>query len=342
MFLFLIGLPGRFIEDCEALVVALAERALGQVELIRADALEQLSRSVLASGASHAVVTSRQAGQRLRGALVDTGQNFVLAIDEPRKAVADLVIGDGVPFADAVRRVASSCGALTGYVTAPGALVVSPSRYPLQEVNTARAIAAHLKLPLNDAEAAAAHRSSMRAALPTAELADDAWWQSVDPTHAQTVEGALAPYLELPAVSEAVPISWAPELFSRGEGSSDPAAGPIDITGRPRCLFGGPHIMLPPGAWSLSLALYISREAAEHEFVAEVVTDAPLASGTIRPRAEGPAEINLNFVLEELADQPVSLRFSTRRAAFDGAIALLGVRLARAGGSAGEPARGLR
>lgn len=342
MFLFLIGLPGRFTKDCEALVVALAEAALGPVALIRADRLEQLSLSVLASGASHAVVTSRQAGQRLRDALVDTGQNFVVGIDDPRKAVADLVIGEGVAFAEAVRRVASSCGALTGYVTAPGALVVSPARHPLEKVNTALAIARHLGLALNEAEVAAAHRRSISPAASTARLAGEAPWQDLEPTEAQTVHDALAPYLELPAISEAVPISWAPVLFSLGERSSEPAARPIDITGRPRCLFSGPNIVLPPGSWSLTLAVQFSREAAEHEFAADLVTDAPLASGTIRPRAEGPAEINLNFVLGELADEPVSLRFSTRRAAFDGAIALLGARLARADGSAGEPARGPR
>jgi hypothetical protein len=341
MFLFLIGLPGRYTEGCQVLVAALAEQALGPVALIRANTLEQISVDVLATGSSHGVVTSPQAGQRLRGALVDTGQNFLAAIDNPAKVLADLVLSEGVPFTEAVRRVASSCGALSGYVTAPGALILSPTGRALEEVSTALAIARHLRLPLNDAEVAAVHRRFTRTIGPSAAPAGQAWWQSLDPAQVQTVEGALAPYLELPVISESVPINWAPELFSRGEHSSEPAAGPIDITGRPRCLFSGPQIVLPPGSWSLALALYISREAAEHEFVAEVVTDAPLASGTIRPRAEGPAEINLNFVLAELADQPVCLRFSTRRAAFDGAIAFLGARLARADGNPGEPALGL-
>ena len=336
MFLFLIGSPGRFTERCEALVTALAERALGPVGLIRADTLEQISRNVLASGAPHGVVTSPQAGQRLRAALVDTGQNFIVAVDDPRKAVADLVMADDVPFADAVRCVASSCGALTGYVTAPGALVLSPSSHPLAEVNTAVSIARHLRLSLNEDEVAAVHRRSIFSMASTARFAGEAGSQGIEAIDAQILQEALAPYLELPVINEVLPISWAPELFSRGERSSDPATGAIDITGRPRCLFSGPHIVLPVGSWSLALALYISREAAEHEFVAEIVTDAPLASGTIRPRAEGPAEIHLDFVLPELADHPVSLKLSTRRAAFDGAIGLLGATLTRAGGRADE------
>ncbi|HEX6443001.1 MAG TPA: hypothetical protein VF007_12490 [Stellaceae bacterium] len=336
MFAFLIGLPGRFTERCEALVTALAEQALGPMGLIRADTLAQISRNVLANGASHAVVTSRQAGQRLRAALVDTEQNFIVAVDDPRKAVADLVTGDGVPFAEAVRRVASSCGALTGYITAAGALVLSPGIRPPKEVTTALMIGRHLRLPLNEAEVAAVRRRSMSLMASVAGPGNDAGSQGLDAAEAQILQAALGPYLELPAINEAVPIGWAPELFLRGERSSEPAAGPIDITGRPRCLFSGPHIFLPSGSWSLALALNISREAAEHEFVAELMTDAPLASGTIRPRAEGPAEIHLDFVLPELADHPVSLKLSTRRAAFDGAIGLLGATLTRADGAADE------
>lgn len=336
MFPFLLGLPGRFTKRCEALVTALAERTLGPVGLIHADTLEQISLHVLASGASHAVVTSRQAGQRLRDALIDTGQNFIVAVDDPRTSVGDLVMVDDLPFAEALRRVASSCGGLTGYVTVPGALVLSSDLHPLEEVNTALAIARHLRLSLNEAEIAATHRRSMSPTESSVGLAGEAGWRDFEATEAQIIQGALGPYLELPAMNEAVPISWAPELFSRGERSSDPAAGPIDITGRPRCLFSGPHILLPSGSWSLALALHISREAAEHEFVAELVTDAPLTSGTIRPRAEGPAEIHLDFVLPELADHPVSLKLSTSRAAFDGTIGLLGATLTRAGGTAHE------
>src|SRR4051794_13782466 len=117
MFPLVIGLPGRFTDRCEALVLALAERALGPTGVIRAERLEQIAISVLGTGASRAVVSSRQGGgRRLRAVLLETGQNFIVAVDEPRKAVAHLIADERVPIAEAVRCVASSCGALAGYV----------------------------------------------------------------------------------------------------------------------------------------------------------------------------------------------------------------------------------
>jgi hypothetical protein len=203
-------------------------------------------------------------------------------------------------------------------------------------VGTAAAIVRHLKLPLEEAEIPDVVRNRVGAGALSREIDADTWWDGLDAEDAQTVKGALAPYLAFPARNEAVRISWAPELFLLGDRSHEPATGAIDITGRPRCLFNGPRIVLPSGSWSLTVAMLFSRDAAEHEFVAELFTDVQLASGTIRPSTEGRAEISLNFVVPELADQPVSLRVSTRRAAFDGVIALVGATLARPGGSANE------
>src|SRR5438132_10849463 len=81
MFLFVIGFPGRFTAWCDAVVAGLAERSLGPTDLMHADTLEELARNVLRSGASRAVVASRQGGGRLYRALVDIGQRFIVALD---------------------------------------------------------------------------------------------------------------------------------------------------------------------------------------------------------------------------------------------------------------------
>ena len=60
MLYFVIGLPGRFTEWCDAATAEIVRRALGPTELVRADTLEEISLAMLRTGASRAVVASRQ------------------------------------------------------------------------------------------------------------------------------------------------------------------------------------------------------------------------------------------------------------------------------------------
>ena len=84
------------------------------------------------------------------------------------------------------------------------------------------------------------------------------------------------------------------------------------------------------------LTLSCTREAAEHEFRVEVAADGPVAAGTIRPHAAGNASLSLDFAVDELTDYPVTIRISTVRAAFDGAISVVAATLMRA--AVGSPA----
>ena len=70
-----------------------------------------------------------------------------------------------------------------------------------------------------------------------------------------------------------------------------------------------------------------SREATERDFLVEVVADRQLASCTIRPRTEGSFEAHLAFVIDPTTDHPIAIRFSNQRAAFDGAVGLVGATL---------------
>ena len=124
MLFFVFGLPGGFAEWCDAVTTELARHALGPTGLIRADRLEQLTLGVIATGATQAVVSSRQPGGRLRRALIDGGRNFIVALDDPRTVLAELVRGRGMPLAAATQAVSSSCAALLDHGATPGALVV--------------------------------------------------------------------------------------------------------------------------------------------------------------------------------------------------------------------------
>jgi hypothetical protein len=341
MLFFVMGLPGHFSEWCEAVCVGLVERALGPTPVIHANTLEELALGAMRSGASLGIVSSRQPGGRLRAALVENRRNFIVALDDPAMAIADLVLDHGVELAAATQAVASSCAALIGYRSAPGALILQPDRDWPQQAAAVATIARHLQAGIDDAKivdllADLAAGDAMR---PLQDAV--AWWDGLAAADREMAAGALAPYIEHQESGGALSITWARDLFFLGDRPDERAAGRVDITGRARCLVQGPHIMLPPGSWSLSLTILFSREAAEHEFVVEICTDRPLASGTIRPRQEGSAAVVIDFALDESAEHPIDIRVSSVRAAFDGAITVVGATLVRAAAAAGVPSDAL-
>lgn len=330
MLFFVLGLPGGFAEWCSAVTAALARRAAEPAARIEADTLCEVAIKTIEVGAAQAVVESRRPGGRLRAALVEARRTFVVALDDPRAALLELVLGRGVDLAEAVRVLASSCAALTSYRELPGALVLRAGRDRPQPAATAAAIARHLGIALDDDAIidAVAEVGADQAAL----LEDDAiaWWSGLDRAQREMATGALTPYLDPGAAGGELSITWTGDLFPACDRPGERASGPIDITGRARRVIEGPGIMLPPGSWSLALNLFCTREAAEHEFLVEVAADVPIAAGTFRPPAEGSAAFDLRFAIDELTEAPVAIRVSTVRAAFDGAVSLIGATVVRA------------
>jgi hypothetical protein len=328
MFLFVVGLPGCFSEWCDAITSRLAERTLGPTEIVDANTLEELSRGVMKLGVGRAVIAARQPRGSLRRALVDAGRCFVVALEDPRIALGDLILGHGLELPAAVRAVAGGCAAVKALVSSPGALTLQSDRDWSQGATAAAAIARHLQIAISNSEVV-----ELIGNLPTRGSPDAhnvaAWWKSLKRAEQDAVTGALAPYIEDPNISESRPISWTRDLFLLGDRPDQRAAGAIDITGRARCLVHGPHIMLPLGRWSLSLKLQFSRAAADRDFSLEVLAGTQLASRTIRPPAEGIVEVSLVFAVDELNDDPIDIRLSNVRPAFDGTVALIGATLAR-------------
>src|SRR5438034_4995870 len=104
MFRFVFGLPGRFSEWCEAVAARLAEQALGPTTgRLHADTLEQLALGAMRVGTTQAVVFSRQPGSVLRRALVEAGQNFIVALDDPAVALVEQTLAGGVGLPAATR-----------------------------------------------------------------------------------------------------------------------------------------------------------------------------------------------------------------------------------------------
>jgi len=336
MFYFVVGLPGRFTEWCDAVSAQIARRALGPTELVRADTLQEIALWIMRTGASQGVVASRQPGGRLRSALVEAGRTFLVVVEDPRTALAEAVSRIPSDMAAAVQLVASSCAGITRYVSSPGALALFRDRDGGDPLTAARTIADHLALDVSDADIVEIV-NELAAAGQTFECGDGAArWDGLGVEERQVVDGAIGPFVTYPTTGDLPSITWERELFFLGDRPGERATGSIDVTGRARRVLDGPYIMLPPGSWSLSLQLRFSRETTEHDFLLEVIADRQVASRTIRPQAEGAFEVNLPFSLEATTDHPIAIRLSTQRAAFDGTVAVVGARLTTDGTALAE------
>jgi hypothetical protein len=327
MLLFVIANPGRFGKWCQSVTAQLAAHGLGPVEHIEANTLDALSRSLLRLGASQSVVASPCPSGRLRAALSEAGRRFIVARDDPRVALYDLVTQDRMGLAAATRLVASSCAAVAGCISDPGALVLDADRAGADATTIAGAIAAHLQLPISSSTAA-----EIAASLPDADAipergASALWWSRLLDGDKAIALGAFGPYVDGLEPSQLRPVFWAPELFQLSDRPAEPAAGPIDITGRARRLLQGPHIILPAGEWSLSLRLLFSPEAAEHEFAIEIYADRPLHHQLIRAHSGGTFSVTIGFTVDEAAEHPIDISLSSQRAAFDGTVTMIGATL---------------
>jgi hypothetical protein len=335
MLYFVIGLPGRFTEWCDAASAEIVRRALGPTELVRADTLEEISLWMMRTGASRGVVASRQPGGRLRSALVEAGRAFLVVVEDPRTALAEAVQRRPNDVAAAAQLVASSCAGIIRYVSSPCALALFRDRDGGDLVNTARAIARHLTLNISDADIVELVSELAAAGLAFGRSDGAAQWEELGVEERRVVAGAVGPFVTYLATGNLPPITLERELFFLGDRPGERATGIIDVTGRARCVLDGPHIMLPPGSWSLLLKLLFSRETTEHDFLLEVVAGRQVASRTIRPHAEGVLEVNLPFALEATTDHPIAIRLSTQRAAFDGTVAVVEASLTTDGATLG-------
>ncbi len=320
MFSFVFGMAGSFALWCERVTFELCRRGLEASELIRADTLEQVALSVMRCGASRAVVASHAPGGRLRAAIAEHRSDVIVVLEDPRTALVETVVGHGIPLAEAVQRLATSCAVLLPYRNASHALVLQSNRDRHKPAATIATIAEYLGLEIDEAEIADIIAVTAAGNPPDIEYDAVGWWQGLHPDERDMATGALAAYLDEPAFGAEAPVKWTSELFFLGEDLTRRLSTPADITGRVRCLVHGPYIMLPPGSWSLSLAARLSLEASEHTFGVEVWAGRLLASGTTRIWQHSAAVIELDFTIEEATEHPIGIRISSLRAAFDGAI----------------------
>jgi hypothetical protein len=242
MLIFLLGLPNQFTQWCEALIAKLAERASRSLLRSSAGSSEELLQVMIEHPSQHIFVSQRQPGNWLHRILAAANGRCVVALADPRACVAELAAGPDSNLIEIIRAVASSCATLTSYLSLPGSLVLRAEEHSLDPIATARRIADHLQLPSADED--------ILAVLDTISPLDPdavvtvAWENRFDAPELALINGALAGYGEYFTGTPLGNLVWAPNLFIVGD-THQRLTGPIDITGRSRCLIYGPYIRLP-------------------------------------------------------------------------------------------------
>jgi hypothetical protein len=332
MIFFSIGLPSPLVEWCDALIVGLMQCIAAPAKVVSANTLEELGLALLKTEASHFVVAARLPSDGLRSALTENHKRFVIALDDPRVAFFNLVKRHGHDCIGAARVVAGSCASLLNYAGMAGGLVLRAEQEGREPLRTAEAIARHLALDIEPTEIARVVDEVAQTGVSPAPSDLDALWDGVELSDREIANGVLDGYIDYFAGRGLGKISWARDLFVVGDDPQQPATQPIDITGRVRNLLFGPYMVLPPGTWTASVVLGFSREAAEMSYHLEFIAGPrciSLSRSTIEPHGGRVFEATVSFIVDPTTEQPISLRISNERAAFEGRLVLGSVTLSR-------------
>jgi hypothetical protein len=320
MNLFCVSLPGRFGDWCDAAIMALATSVLGPVVPTGGSTAEELASELITSEGQHYYVGARHPSGWLREKLIAANKKFIVALDDPRDAVRDLIDRHNYGMVDAVRHVASSCARISRYLALPGALVVNAQRDWDTPVATLTAIAAHLGLAGDPVVIARIVAQLDAAGVRPSGVGDAALPPTGTELDPDLIEGTIGGYAEYFAGGTLRPIRWGRELFYAE--NHQPPVHPIELSGKIRYLLFGPLIALPPGSWTAEMVLGFSDDAIDTGFRVEVWAGSLLGSASIQPTRAGIFPADISFVLEENNEGLVEIRVVNERAAIFGRLAL--------------------
>jgi len=318
---FSLGLPGRLAEWCDAVLVRLASRLPGGASLTTwppitkmlgydgiAPVLDQVAISLIETGAAHLVMGARQPDERLRASLTATNSRFVVALDDPRCAVAEILGDSNADLKAVTRAIANSCPLVMQCANSPGAITIRGHQAEFDAVGAVSAIAQHFELSLDDGEAEriveelAVHDLCYIAKQPGEEAT-----RSPEANH-KLVEGALSSYAKCFAGDDLAAIIWPRELFIVNGDSGKGLTDALDVAGGMRILIFGPYIHLPAGSWTARVFLGFSPEAAGHTFLVDAYSGGQLGSTSFQPERGGVYTVDINFSLDEPSGQGVEIR----------------------------------
>lgn len=325
------GLPSRLGEWCDQVIVHLARRRLGEIEVAAADTLDAVGVALIGAKAQHLLIVARRPSDDLQTQIRNSKHRAVIAVSDPRFALGYLQRHPGWDLVTATRAVANGCAAMHALKAAPASLLLTAGAANDASA-TAGAIAAHLALPLDPVEIAAVVEALDKAGVQPEDPDDQLLWAGLDGRQKAIARGALQPYVSCFGTgADLEPFVWERELFWIFE---DPPAAvqvaatrPVELSGRARVLVYGPHINLPAGSWLATVALGFSAEAAGMRFTIEAYAGERLASVELRPVAAQILEANLLFTISTGLDRAIEIRVLSEQSPLSGRLALGGVTL---------------
>ena len=320
MIFFSIGLPGRLAEWCDAVLARLAgatgeavlttwpplTRMLGYNEI--APVLDQVAVSLIETGATHLVMGARQPDQPLCAALSATNARFVVALDDPRYAVADILHSTNGDLRSIARAVANSCPLVMQFAALPGAITIRGHQADPDAGAAVAAIARHVGLSRDNGEAQRIVDELAGQGLHYGPRAfEEEAVQRLETGH-KLVEGPLAAYAKCFAGDDLGTIVWPRELFIVNGDNGTGLTEPLDVRGGLRILTFGPYIHLPAGSWTARVVLGFSPETAGHTFLVDAYSGRQLASTSFQPERAGVYTVDINFSLDEPSGHGVEIR----------------------------------
>lgn len=326
MIYFSIGLPCRFAEWCDHVMARLIEHSLGPLETFHVHTLDEFALAAIRANSPYVLVTSRNPVGRLQAAIAGGGGRVLVSLDEPRRALEDLVLAQGTDLLEATRLASASCASMVGGAAVPNALVLRPSDEADDPRAMAARIAGHFGFEVGEDDLGVIIGDLAAAGISPHRDRADGWWDQLSDPERAIVQGALDYYRQRFSGGPTEPIAWERELFFINEETSPDAHAAatraVDITGRARCLIYGPFISLPPGAWSATVALGFSSEAAAITYQAEIWAGTQLTSVRVTPANDPFVELHLDFSIDDSISEPLQIRIWSERAAFEGRVAL--------------------
>src|SRR6516164_11409432 len=322
MIFFSIGLPGRFADWCDKAIGLLAGRSGGTVTVgewprlpdmfgynLISSVLDEVALRLIDSSATHLVMGARQPDERLCAALAETNARFVVALDDPRFAAADILAETNAEARMVARAVANSYPLVMRYASLPGALTLYGDRRRADPAAAIAVMAHHLGIEVSDATvkcivddlAATGHDGPL--------IGPDEWSQRVPDVAHKMLNGALAGYQESLAGGELGQIVWTRDLFIAAGHAGSLTEGLEASKGSPICpIIYGPYIHLPAGSWTARVVLGFSPEASGHTFLVDAFSGRQLGSTSFQPERAGVYTVDINFSLDEPAGQGLEIR----------------------------------
>ena len=317
---FSIGPPGRLAEWCDGVLARLAGRLEGGVcavtwpplaWMLRCEAilpvLDQVALCLITANVAHLVMGARQPDGRLRAMFEATNVRFVVALDDPRHAVAEFLADSDAELTMVTRAIANCCALAMWCTSLPGAVTIRGDQARSDAVLAVDRMARLFDLTL-DAGEAQSIADGLSPCLASPSTSSEEWSVRIPDSGRNMVEGALGAYARCFAGDELTQILWTRELFFVNGDSGAGLADVLELAGGARLLIYGPYIQLPPGSWTARVVLGFSAEAARHTFLVDACAGSQLACTSFQPVGAGVYSADINFSLDEPNEHGLEIR----------------------------------